>query len=77
MALVEKGANGGSVAWVAVEDPARRGRSLPGKDVSAGPFYLVWEHPERSKVGTELWPYQTVAVAGVEFPGASLAADGR
>jgi mono/diheme cytochrome c family protein len=68
MALVEKGANGGSVAWVAVEDPAAPWPTLPGKDVSAGPFYVVWEHPERSKVGTELWPYQTVAVSGVESP---------
>ena len=68
MSLVEKGANGGSVAWVAVEDTAQPWPPLPGKDVSAGPFYIVWEHPERSKVGTELWPYQTVAVAGVEFP---------
>jgi mono/diheme cytochrome c family protein len=68
MALVEKGAHGGSVAWVAVEDSAAPWPPLPGKDVSAGPFYIVWEHPERSKVGTELWPYQTVAVAGVESP---------
>ena len=68
MSLVEKGANGGSVAWVAVEDTAQPWPPLPGKDVSAGPFYIVWEHPERSKVGTELWPYQTVAVAGVESP---------
>jgi mono/diheme cytochrome c family protein len=68
MALAEEGAKGGSVAWIAVEDPAAPWPPLPGKDVSAGPFYLVWEHPERSKVGTELWPYQTVAVTGVESP---------
>jgi mono/diheme cytochrome c family protein len=68
MSLVEKGAHGGSVAWVAVEDAAQPWPPLPGKDVSAGPFYIVWEHPERSKVGTELWPYQTVAVTGAESP---------
>ena len=68
MSLVEKGAHGGSVGWVAVEDAAQPWPPLPGKDVSAGPFYIVWEHPERSKVGTELWPYQTAAVAGVESP---------
>lgn len=66
--LVEKGADGGSVAWVAVEDPAHAWPHLPGKDVSAGPFYIVWEHPERSRVGTELWPYQTVALSGAESP---------
>ena len=68
MALVEKGANGGSVAWVAVEDAAAPWPPLPGKDVSAGPFYVVWEHPERSNVGTELWPYQTVAITGAQSP---------
>jgi mono/diheme cytochrome c family protein len=68
MVLVEKGAHGGSVAWVAVEDAAQPWPPLPGKHVSAGPFYIVWEHPERSQVGTELWPYQTVAVTGVESP---------
>lgn len=68
MALVEKGANGGSVAWIAVEDHAAPWPPLPGKGVSAGPFYLVWEHPERSNVGTELWPYQTAAITGVESP---------
>lgn len=66
--LVEKGARGGSVAWVAVEDPQSPWPPLPGKNVSAGPFYIVWEHPERSGVGTELWPYQTVAVSGAESP---------
>lgn len=68
MSLVRAGAEGGSVAWVAVEDAAQPWPPLPGKDVSAGPFYIVWEHPEHSKVGTELWPYQTVAVTGVESP---------
>lgn len=68
MALVAKAKEGGSVAWVAVEDAAQPWPPLPGKDVSAGPFYIVWEHPERSHVGSELWPYQTVAVAGVESP---------
>ncbi len=68
LALIEKGANGGSVAWVAVEDPQNPWPPLPGKDASAGPFYIVWEHPERSKVGSEQWPYQTVALTGVESP---------
>jgi mono/diheme cytochrome c family protein len=67
-ALIDKGASGGSVAWVAVEDPAALWPNLPGKQASAGPFYLVWEHPERSGIGSEQWPYQTVALAGVESP---------
>jgi mono/diheme cytochrome c family protein len=63
-----QGADGGSVAWVAVEDPAAPWPALPGKPVSAGPFYLVWEHPERSGVGSEQWPYQLAALTGVESP---------
>ncbi|HWK32180.1 MAG TPA: cytochrome c [Hyphomicrobium sp.] len=65
---VEKGAQDGSVAWLAVEDPSAPWPPLPGKDVSAGPFYLVWEHPERSGIGSELWPYQTVSITGVRAP---------
>ena len=45
--LVAKGLSGGAVAWVAVEDPAAPWPNLPGREVSGGPFYLVWEHPER------------------------------
>lgn len=67
-ALIEKGAAGGSVAWIAVEDPAAPWPSLPGKQASAGPFYLVWEHPERSGIGNEQWPYQVAALSGVESP---------
>jgi mono/diheme cytochrome c family protein len=67
-ALVEKGAAGGSVAWIAVEDGSAPWPNLPDKHVSAGPFYLVWEHPERSGVGSEQWPYQIAALTGVESP---------
>ena len=67
-ALVDKGATGGSVAWIAVEDPRAPWPSLPGKQQSAGPYYLVWEHPEQSGIGSEQWPYQTVALTGVESP---------
>ena len=68
LALIEKGGDGGSVAWVAVEDPASPWPPLPGKQESAGPFYLVWEHPERSGVGSEQWPYQLAALTGAETP---------
>lgn len=67
-ALVKKGASGGSVAWVAIEDPAAPWPNLPGKDASSGPFYLVWEHPERSGVGSEQWPFALVELKAVESP---------
>lgn len=68
VALVAKGGAGGSVAWIAVEDPSARWPRLSGKSVSAGPFYLVWEHPERSGVGSEQWPYQVASLTGVQSP---------
>jgi mono/diheme cytochrome c family protein len=68
MALVRKGADGGSVAWIAVEDAAAPWPPLPDKDVSAGPFYLVWEHPELSQIGSEQWPYQVASLTGTESP---------
>jgi hypothetical protein len=50
LSLIEAGKSGGSVAWVAVEDPAHPWPKMQGKDTSAGPFYLVWQYPERSRV---------------------------
>jgi mono/diheme cytochrome c family protein len=68
LSLVRKGAQGGAVAWVAVEPPGHPWPDLPGKTAGAGPFYLVWEHPERSGVTTEQWPYQLASLAAVESP---------
>ena len=41
---------------------------LPGKAKGAGPFYLVWQNPERSGVASEQWPYQLASLAVVESP---------
>jgi mono/diheme cytochrome c family protein len=66
--LINHGANGGAVAWLAVEDPAQPWPALPNRAVSAGPFYLVWDHPERSGVSTEQWPYALTSLTLVESP---------
>jgi mono/diheme cytochrome c family protein len=63
-ALIE----GLEVPWVAVEDPAHPWRDMPGKTVSAGPFYLVWQDPERGGIATEQWPYALAALTAVESP---------
>lgn len=68
LSLVHKGAEGGATAWIAIEPPGHPWPNLPGKEAGAGPFYLVWEHPERSGVTTEQWPYQLASVAAVESP---------
>src|SRR4029450_6465638 len=68
LALVAKGATGGSPAWIAIEEPAAPGPGLPGQEASAGPFYLVWQSPERSAIGSEQWPYQVASLTEVESP---------
>ena len=68
LALVEKGVRGGAKAWIAIEDPAVPWPLLPDKKASDGPFYLVWENPERSAIGSEQWPYQLASLTAVESP---------
>jgi len=62
----------GSEAWLAIEAPARPWPALPGHG-RAGPFYVVWTHPQAAGVGPEQWPYQLASIrrlAGVaaRFP---------
>ncbi|MBJ9968486.1 c-type cytochrome [Burkholderia seminalis] len=67
-----------AVPWLAIEDPAHPWPKLPGKPVSAGPFYLVWLGPDASSVRGEQWPYQIVRVTIESSPLArwpSLAVD--
>lgn len=68
LALVQKAAAGGAKAWIAIEDPASPWPVLPGKTTSAGPFYVVWENPRRSDIGSEQWPYQLASLTAVESP---------
>jgi len=68
LTLVTGGARGGAVAWLAIEDPARPWDPLPHHGKSAGPFYLVWENPERSNIRTEQWPHWLVSLTLVESP---------
>lgn len=58
----------GSVAFLAVEEPGRPWPNLPGKQVSPGPFYLVWVRPEASGVRSEQWPYQLARIVAVDGP---------
>ncbi|UVE68010.1 cytochrome c [Burkholderia pyrrocinia] len=76
--LVRRRAPAGAVAWLAIEDSAHPWPKLPGKRVSAGPFYLVWLGPDASSVRGEQWPYQIVRVTIESSPVArwpSLAVD--
>jgi mono/diheme cytochrome c family protein len=68
LALITQGAPGGAVAWLAIEDPAQPWEPLPHQAKSAGPFYLVWENPERANIRTEQWPHWLVSLELVESP---------
>lgn len=63
----------GAEAWLAVEPQDKPWPTLgPGKP-GAGPFYLVWLHPEAGHVSPEQWPYQVASVrlladAATRFP---------
>jgi len=59
-----------AVPWIAFDDPAQPWPEIPGRKpaTSAGPFYLVWQHPERSQIATEQWVEQIADVTGLDSP---------
>ncbi|TAL40093.1 MAG: cytochrome c [Alphaproteobacteria bacterium] len=59
---------GGAEAYLAVEPPDARWPALPGKTVSAGPFYIVWLHPEASGIRSEQWPYMVAELRAADSP---------
>lgn len=63
-ALIE----GAAVPWVAVEDPAHPWPPMPGRTVSAGPFYLVWQNPEPAGISPEQWVYALAALTAAASP---------
>ncbi|WP_338475450.1 cytochrome c [Pseudomonas khavaziana] len=74
----------GARAWLAVEDPARPWPALAQGKPSAGPFYLVWTHPEAGHISPEQWPFQVSRIKQLQtvaerfpalLPDPTLAAD--
>ncbi len=68
LALVLRGASGGASAWIAAEPPGSLWPNFAGQKTGPGPFFLVWEHPERSGVAREQWPYALAALTATESP---------
>ena len=64
MSLVKRGASGGAVAWIAIEPPTKPWAKIPKKDISAGPFFLVWQSPK--KIAPGQWPYALASL--IEVP---------
>ncbi|MCU1733935.1 MULTISPECIES: cytochrome c [unclassified Pseudomonas] len=53
---------GPAQAWLAVEDPAHPWPPLAKDKPGAGPFYLVWTHPEAGNISPEQWPFQVASI---------------
>lgn len=70
LALAMQTGPGGARAWLAVEPAGAPWPPLPGKQASAGPFYVVWERPEASRISSEYWPYQLAALRHAPAPAA-------
>jgi mono/diheme cytochrome c family protein len=72
-------------AYLALEPPDAPWPPLKAGDpASAGPFYLVWTHPERALIVAEQWPHQVARIEETQplaarfpaiVPPPSLAAD--
>jgi mono/diheme cytochrome c family protein len=59
---------GKATPWLAIENPAHPWPHLPGKAVSAGPYYLVWQNPGRAGISPEQWPYAIASLTAVASP---------
>jgi mono/diheme cytochrome c family protein len=68
LSLITRAANSGAIAYLAVEDPAHPWPLLPNQKHSAGPFYLIWDHAQRSDVSSEQWPYALVSLSLADSP---------
>lgn len=68
MSLIERGAKGGAIAWLAIEEADQPWPNVPKKTYSAGPFYIVWQDPDKSGVQAGHWPYALGSLTGVRLP---------
>ena len=57
-----------STAWVAIEPADHPRPKVPGKDYTAGPFYVVWTKPEASGIRSEYWAYQLAKLQSQLLP---------
>lgn len=57
---------GGAIAYLAIEPADALWPPLkPDASATAGPFYLVWLHPERGNITPEQWLYQIARIEAV------------
>jgi mono/diheme cytochrome c family protein len=59
----------GSIAYIAIESEDKKWSKLSeNKPTTPGPFYLIWDHPEKSKIMTDEWPFQLAGLELSEVP---------
>lgn len=59
----------GSIAYIAIESEDKKWPRLSEtKPQTPGPFYLIWDHPEKSKIMTDEWPFQLAGLELSEVP---------
>jgi mono/diheme cytochrome c family protein len=56
------------IAWLAIEPADNAWPPLPGKTVSAGPFYIVWPGALVATIRSEQWPYQVAKLVSQPSP---------
>jgi mono/diheme cytochrome c family protein len=61
---------GKAVAWLAIEPADHPWPPIPGKDASAGPFYIVWTGAAVATIRSEQWPYQMAKLVSQPSPAA-------
>src|SRR6516164_5012604 len=57
-----------AVAWLAIEPAEHPWPLIPGEDMSAGPFYIVWTGAEVGSIRSEQWPYQMAKLVSQPSP---------
>ena len=57
-----------AVAWLAIEPTEHPWPKIPGKDASAGPFYIVWTGAAIGTIRSEQWPYQLAKLISQPSP---------
>ncbi|MDP2697902.1 cytochrome c [Thalassospira sp.] len=66
--LVIQDGDDGARAWLAIEPQDAKWPNLPGKDVSAGPFSVVWSNQAAFGIMPQQWPYQVASLSYAPFP---------
>jgi hypothetical protein len=61
-------AAGDAVAYVAIETADAPWPPIPGKDQSAGPYYIVWLGDQASSIPIMKWPYQVFSLSVQDAP---------